>query len=162
MSNTSKVVFPDGCSCQRCAVAHQPLCRCSPWSFCRTVPDPDAGVVHGAFAGKGLSLILLVFALPPTHICLTHILPKFNSISAVNMPTLPGPSPVESMQLLQRLSLFPVVFALPPATQKALPADYALACVRCMATTHALVQAAGIQVRFTMDSCKSQAYRGEP
>jgi hypothetical protein len=58
-----------------------------------------------------------------------------------------GPSPVESLQLLHRLSLFPVVFALPPSVQQTLPANYAQACVRCVATTHALVQAQDMQVR---------------
>lgn len=50
------------------------------------------------------------------------------------------------MQLLQRLSLFPVVFALPPEVQRTLPAQYAQACVQCMATTHQIVQALGMQV----------------
>jgi hypothetical protein len=56
------------------------------------------------------------------------------------------------MQLLQRLSLFPIVFALPPATQQALPADYAQACVQCMAAAHALVQVQGQQVRLLSHS----------
>ena len=49
------------------------------------------------------------------------------------------------MQLLQRLSLFPVVFAAPQELQSKLPADYALACVQCMAMTQALAQAARSQ-----------------
>lgn len=49
------------------------------------------------------------------------------------------------MQLLQRLSLFPVVFAAPQELQSKLPADYALACVQCMATTQALAQLARSQ-----------------
>lgn len=49
------------------------------------------------------------------------------------------------MQLLQRLSLFPVVFAAPQELQSKLPTDYALACVQCMATTQALAQLARSQ-----------------
>ncbi len=57
-----------------------------------------------------------------------------------------GPAPVAAMQLLQRLLLFPLVFALPQPLASAVGAEYGARCVACMAAADAVLKAQGMQV----------------
>jgi hypothetical protein len=58
-----------------------------------------------------------------------------------------GPAPVESARLLDRLSLFPVVFALPLEVQRQLGEAHGEACVTVMAAADALLKAQSFEVR---------------
>ena len=54
---------------------------------------------------------------------------------------------MDSVRLLDRLSLFPVVFALPSDVQQQLGGGYGEACVTVMAAADALLKAQSFEVR---------------
>ena len=61
-------------------------------------------------------------------------------------PSVAGPAPVEAVRLLDRLSLFPVIFALPPDVQQRLGAAYGAVCATVMAAAEAQAKAQSFEV----------------
>lgn len=72
----------------------------------------------------------------------------FSQLQLKNPKTLrAGPAPVRAVVDIQRLGLFPAVFAPPPALQAALGGGFGAPCAAVMAAADALLRAWAPQVR---------------